>query len=1208
MVLEFLKLPRTDSLAIIRFGAETEADPSGMQVERMVSIPAISLNSVSATNLSVSGGRVTVALSGSVNDPMANLSPTSVMKRIVVSQFDREIGSLTLTPAAGSSTDWKPYAKSLTFNGTATFDAVDGTQTLELRTDPNEMGFRGIGAINVDCKALTPNPYYTETITVAFNRALSAATAEVATLTLPGQYIGVQASAVTLTETGLNTCVFKSSDGVYQVTVPTTAVLSATSADDLPIAITKSGMAISDLAHMETDVTSLIFVANRTAQVSVSATSVTYRINAAGLSATPKSITLTLPVEIAGPSPTPIAMTESTAGTFAGAIGDNVVTVISSALTGAPPTGSFPGLVLMNGSIMVDATFAPSSPGHIATVNTGTTIKTVSAMISQQATAESTGAPYRVVFDAPAEVREKIASNYEFYQDGSKFELVKQGDKYYRGKNGKPDVMAAYGLDSGKVPGDPKIATSSVLLYAGTVNGYTSNGISVARSIVVQFSPEGIEGDPPQLVNVNINPIMSALGTISRIDNDKKLTLAGKHNLDLPEGNYGGALRLSEIVVDPANFVLKPKANAQENYGELYGRDAETTLNVKIPAWSWVTSEQRSGFIWNEDEQLREVPILWTLPPFDYHTTYSLRSAVEIALNGPVANTGDEKVRKRTLDLFTSWALELDYLELENIKRLYTWTVTKGVYTQTDADANKIPVGFQIGDFRKEIRTEDGQRVDLTRLIEDGFNKYIHQQNAAAYTAWEARRNLGAKMARAGLTFNVDRMTQPDGYLKVLTLATTMADPFYWCGVLAGETTIKLPTAEESTWAAVGFGAGSLVVDALPIGKLIRAGGKLIQKVRNIFKRDVPVEPTKQVNAAAENCSAHCLKGGCFTGDQQVMSENGPISIRDVKVGDCILSRDILGHREGYKMVSAVRKTKPSALVILEFDCVDGGRFQVCGTPGHLIWACGSRKWIGLIELTSDDRVMLPGGRQARLIQRTWRPSGGNDFEAYDLTIDEWSTFFVGDQGGFILAHNSTPQQDTCLSALKVAREKVSVFLNDEKRVLHEFTKGEYRNLGPVEMYRVLGGNRYRRPKQGSIKSIDPKGVDLDTDWLPDCVITMNNGKIIPFIRGFPDFAKYRHPRAPSIVKIKYTGDKGKDFEAALTEALSQGMLRDVPISKSTSAPIGYVWHHNQRMGVMELVEEGAHNVAKELGGAAHTGGWAIYKKLMQFKIPIKYE
>jgi hypothetical protein len=74
-----------------------------------------------------------------------------------------------------------------------------------------------------------------------------------------------------------------------------------------------------------------------------------------------------------------------------------------------------------------------------------------------------------------------------------------------------------------------------------------------------------------------------------------------------------------------------------------------------------------------------------------------------------------------------------------------------------------------------------------------------------------------------------------------------------------------------------------------------------------------------------------------------------------------------------------------------------------------------------------------------------------------------------------------------------------------------------------------------------------------------------------------------------SIVKIKYTGDYGQDFEAANQAGFGQ---------KSTPSLNGeqYTWHHlddynpQNGEGTMQLVRQDAHN------GIPHTGGVSQYE------------
>ncbi|MGN8274944.1 RHS repeat-associated core domain-containing protein, partial [Pseudomonas sp. SMN5] len=77
-----------------------------------------------------------------------------------------------------------------------------------------------------------------------------------------------------------------------------------------------------------------------------------------------------------------------------------------------------------------------------------------------------------------------------------------------------------------------------------------------------------------------------------------------------------------------------------------------------------------------------------------------------------------------------------------------------------------------------------------------------------------------------------------------------------------------------------------------------------------------------------------------------------------------------------------------------------------------------------------------------------------------------------------------------------------------------------------------------------------------------------------------------KKPGVNPIVRIEYTGDYGKDFEAANKAA---------KLSQKTT-PSGHVWHHlddydpKTNTGTMQLIKQSAHN------GISHNGGVAQYK------------
>jgi hypothetical protein len=79
----------------------------------------------------------------------------------------------------------------------------------------------------------------------------------------------------------------------------------------------------------------------------------------------------------------------------------------------------------------------------------------------------------------------------------------------------------------------------------------------------------------------------------------------------------------------------------------------------------------------------------------------------------------------------------------------------------------------------------------------------------------------------------------------------------------------------------------------------------------------------------------------------------------------------------------------------------------------------------------------------------------------------------------------------------------------------------------------------------------------------------------VPFdAEGFPDFSDHRHPDVPD-VRISLSGSRPKD--SALANAAAG--LR--------STPEGYVWHHHQDKGLMQLILKSVHEAT------AHTGGFS---------------
>jgi RHS repeat-associated protein len=100
-----------------------------------------------------------------------------------------------------------------------------------------------------------------------------------------------------------------------------------------------------------------------------------------------------------------------------------------------------------------------------------------------------------------------------------------------------------------------------------------------------------------------------------------------------------------------------------------------------------------------------------------------------------------------------------------------------------------------------------------------------------------------------------------------------------------------------------------------------------------------------------------------------------------------------------------------------------------------------------------------------------------------------------------------------------------------------------------------------------------------------NCGVTIRNKHLaggkhpetgVPFDKnGFPDFSAWRHPDVKD-VRIKLSGNRAADERLANK------------VAGLAETPAGYVWHHNQDKGLMQLIERDVHR------RTGHTGGFSL--------------
>ena len=140
-------------------------------------------------------------------------------------------------------------------------------------------------------------------------------------------------------------------------------------------------------------------------------------------------------------------------------------------------------------------------------------------------------------------------------------------------------------------------------------------------------------------------------------------------------------------------------------------------------------------------------------------------------------------------------------------------------------------------------------------------------------------------------------------------------------------------------------------------------------------------------------------------------------------------------------------------------------------------------------------------------------------------------------------------------------------FLSNLSRALNGFKNLEIRKIGSMK---PINGEKYANKifhlKDKGLASKYPNGVPFNS-------------------RGFPNFSEYSIKNKKVVIKL--TNPKS-NTERAKKAARSKDFRMANKKSGYRETPNGYTWHHNEDIGVMELVKSDIHSAVK------HTGGFAI--------------
>ncbi|MGV2804246.1 hypothetical protein GNF85_11280 [Clostridium perfringens] len=201
-----------------------------------------------------------------------------------------------------------------------------------------------------------------------------------------------------------------------------------------------------------------------------------------------------------------------------------------------------------------------------------------------------------------------------------------------------------------------------------------------------------------------------------------------------------------------------------------------------------------------------------------------------------------------------------------------------------------------------------------------------------------------------------------------------------------------------------------------------------------------------------------CLNGGCLLGNTLVRTENGLKEIREIKVGDLVLSKnEELGLTE-YKKVTEMHKNSSyeSCRIMTKNSIIEA-------TTGHL-FMIKNKFWKAAIDIDNGDYIETANGTYEEIIEVNYIENK-YPVKVYNLTIEDNHNYFV--EKDEILTHNTLLKRN-CKSL-----DIVGDVVEDVKYGEH-FTKVNRKKVLKSNVsYETVEGYKYKTNELGAISEVE---------------------------------------------------------------------------------------------------------------------------------------
>ncbi|WP_284694006.1 GH-E family nuclease [Paraclostridium ghonii] len=160
-----------------------------------------------------------------------------------------------------------------------------------------------------------------------------------------------------------------------------------------------------------------------------------------------------------------------------------------------------------------------------------------------------------------------------------------------------------------------------------------------------------------------------------------------------------------------------------------------------------------------------------------------------------------------------------------------------------------------------------------------------------------------------------------------------------------------------------------------------------------------------------------CLKNGCLVGDTLVKTIDGLKFIKEIKVGDLVLSKNEETGLTEYKKVTEIHKnsTYESCIIKTENSIIEG-------TTGHL-FMIKDKWWTPALEIKENDYIELSNGSYEKIIEVEYI-CREYPINTYNLTVEDNHNYYTGKDEA--LTHNTLLKKN-CKNAIKKVTENKEV-------------------------------------------------------------------------------------------------------------------------------------------------------------------------------------